>query len=45
MRKAWQKEAKMDAKIDEILQICEKGGKAENYLFYSKKLGFRGVKK
>ena len=44
MRKACQKEAKTEAKMDETWTICEKGEKAENYLFYSKKRGFGGVK-
>ena len=45
MRKACENDAKMDAKIYEIFKICEKGAKAENYLFYSKKRRFGGVKK
>ena len=45
MRKACENDAKMEAKMEEIFKICEKGEKAENYLFYSKKRRFGGVKK
>ena len=45
MRKACENDAKMEAKMEEIFKICEKGAKAENYLFYSKKRRFGGVKK
>ena len=37
--------AKIDTEIDEIWWFTGKGGKRENYLFYSSFEGFAGVKK
>ena len=45
MGKACEKDAKMEAKIDDFFSLREKGAEAEKYLFYSKKRGFGGVKK
>ena len=44
MRKGYQNDAQMDAKIDECSYFFEKGENARNYLFYNRKRGSEQVK-